>query len=380
MTSAEFLTSVTVDYENRTLNIKPGFEEKVPRSGTEFEIYWLNSPDYQALLDHYSDYESRHPADETRDRLDVAKKQRSQAGARASSKYMVNYWSQVKYCMIRGFQRVKGDSTYTKIYLSSFLIKGLIVGSMYHKIDPKGQSTTGGAYSRGGILFYVLLFAAVTSLAEIANSFATRPIVVKHKSYSMYHISAESLQEIITEFPTKLVAIITLSLVSYWIPYLKYEAGAFFQYMLYLLTIQQCTSFIFKFIATLTKDGVTAHGYGGLWVLMLTVYTGFVLPVGEMHHWIKWFHFLNPLNYAFESLMATEFHGREMLCSELVPSGPGYESVSIANQVCNIAGAVKGNLYVSGDVYIDKVFHFFLPSCLEKLGYKRGLDFWLYYC
>ena len=120
MTSAEFLTSVTVDFENRTLDIKPGYEDKVPKSSSEFEEYWLNSEDYQELLRTYDDYQSRHPVNETRDRLDVAKKQRLQQGQRENSQYVVNYWTQVYYCMIRGFQRVKGDSTYTKVYLSSF--------------------------------------------------------------------------------------------------------------------------------------------------------------------------------------------------------------------------------------------------------------------
>lgn len=368
MTSAEFLTSVTVDFENRTLDIKPGYEDKVPKSSSEFEEYWLNSEDYQELLRTYDDYQSRHPVNETRDRLDVAKKQRLQQGQRENSQYVVNYWTQVYYCMIRGFQRVKGDSTYTKVYLSSFLIKALIIGSMFHKIDDKSQSTTAGAYSRGGMLFYVLLFASVTSLAEIGNSFSSRPVIVKHKSYSMYHLSAESLQEIITEFPTKFVAIVVLCLITYWIPFMKYEAGAFFQYILYLLTVQQCTSFIFKFVATMSKSGVDAHAVGGLWVLMLCVYAGFVLPIGEMHHWIRWLHFINPLTYAFESLVSTEFHHREMLCSALVPSGPGYEGISIANQVCDAAGAVKGNLYVSGDSYILHQYHFAYKHAWRNWG------------
>ncbi|CCE65505.1 hypothetical protein TPHA_0L01500 [Tetrapisispora phaffii CBS 4417] len=368
MTSGEFLTAVTVDFENTSLTIKPGYEDKVPKSGDEFEEYWFNSPEYQACLQEYDDYQARHNADETRDRLEVAKEQRRQQGVRKSSQYTVNYWSQVYYCMIRGFQRVKGDSIYTQIYVSSFLIKGLVVGSMFHRIDPKNQSTTSGAYSRGGILFYVLLFSAVTSLAEISNSFANRPIIVKHKTYTMYHLSAEALQEIITEIPTKLIAIIVLSLVSYWIPYLKYEAGAFFQYFLYLFTVQQCTSFIFKLVATITKDGVTAHFVGGLYVLMLTCYAGFVLPIGEMHHWIRWFHYLNPLTYGFESLMSTEFHGRQMLCSKLVPSGAGYEDISVANQVCDAAGAVKGNLYVSGDDYVLKSYHFAYKHAWRNWG------------
>lgn len=358
MTSAEFLTSVTVDFMNRTLDIRPGYEEKIPKTSREFEEYWHNSLEYQNCLQEYDEYCSKHLADETRERLETAKLQRLQKGQRVQSQYIVNFWSQVYYCTIRGFQRIKGDMTYTKVYLSSFLIKGLIVGSMFYAIDPKNHPTTEGAYSRGGLIFYVLLFAAVTSLSEISNSFHNRSIVVKHKTYSMYHMSAEALQEILTEMPVKFVAVLCLSLVSYWIPLLKFQAGSFFQYLLYVFTTQQCTSFIFKLVATLTKDGGTAHAIGGLWILMLTIYTGFVLPIGDMHHWIKWFHYLNPLMYSYESLISTEFHGTELLCSELVPSGPGYQNISLANQVCNAPGSIAGSNYVSGDKYIKSVFQF----------------------
>ncbi|KAH9199408.1 ABC-2 type transporter-domain-containing protein [Zygosaccharomyces rouxii] len=358
MTSAEFLTSVTVDFENRTLDIKPGYEDKVPKSGAEFEQRWLESEEYQELLRYYDDYQARHPADETRDRFETAKRQVLQKGQRMKSQFAVNYATQVWLCMMRGFQRVKGDSTYTKVYLSSFITKGLIIGSMFHQIDHKNQSTTAGAYSRGGLIFYVLIFAAVTSLAEIANSFANRPIVVKHKTYSMYHISAESLQEIITEMPIKFLAIVLLAVTTYWMPLMKFTAGAFFQYFLYLFTCQQCMSFIFKFVATMTKDGTTAHAVGGLAVLMFTTACGFVIPIGEMHHWMRWFHYLNPLTYTYESLMSTEFHGRQMLCSNLVPNGAGYENVPVANKICDAAGSVKGRKYVSGDAYVQKNYHF----------------------
>jgi hypothetical protein len=57
-----------------------------------------------------------------------------------------------------------------------------------------------------------------------------------------------------------------------------------------------------------------------------------------------------------------------MLCSALVPSGPGYEGISIANQVCDAAGAVKGNLYVSGDSYILHQYHFAYKHAWRNWG------------
>lgn len=351
MTAPEFLTAVTSPSSRQ---IRPGFEGKVPDSADDFEHYWVSSPEYQKLLGQYDDYIQNHNAEDTRARLALATAQRKQSGQREKSIFTVNYLSQLKFLIIRGFQRTKGDFTYTMVYLSSFVTKGFVVGSMYYHI-PK---STVGAYSRGGMLFYCLLFCALTSLAEIANSFANRRILVKQKSYTMYHLSAEALQEMITELPTKAIAVIILALTSYWMPNLKHEAGAFFMFFLFLLTIQQCMSFIFKLVATLTSDGTTAHAVGGLWVLMLCVYAGFMLPLPNMHHWIKWIHYLNPMFYCYYSLMGNEFHGRVMPCYQFVPSGPGYENVSLANQICNLKGAIAGQDFVNGDNYLYRNFDF----------------------
>ncbi|GMM41765.1 ATP-binding cassette multidrug transporter [Hanseniaspora uvarum] len=357
MTSAEFLTSVTLDWDNKNLDCKEGYESTIPKNVDEFIAYWKASPQYEYALKMYDEYVANHNSTETYERLEESMKQRKQKNEPLHSLYTTNYWTQIWYCMVRGVHRVKGDMTYTQVYLSSFLTKGFFVGSMFYRIDPINQSTTSGAYSRGGLIFYVLLFCSLTSLAEISSSFANRAIIMKHKSYSMYHTSAEALQEIFTEMPVKFIAVLILALVSYWLPALKWEAGAFFQYFLYMFTVQQCTSFIFKFCATITKDGTTAHAVGGLYVLVLALYCGFFLPIGQMHHWARWIRYINPLTYAYESTMATEFHGRNMLCSKLIPSGVGYESVSLANQVCNFAGSVKGSKYVNGDTYLKAAYH-----------------------
>jgi ABC-type multidrug transport system ATPase subunit/ABC-type multidrug transport system permease subunit len=349
MTTPEFLTSIT-DPNGRSP--KPGYEGKVPETSKDFEDYWLNSPEYQELLHEYDNYISQHGHDENLHRFQVADSQRKQQIQRKVSPFAVSYFHQLYYLMIRGFHRARGDLTYIRIYISSFMIKGLIVGSMYYKIP----TDTSGAYSRGGILFYCLLFCAVTSLAEIARSFASRRITLKQKSYSMYHISAEALQEIITEMPVKIIAVVILALTTYWMPHLKHEAGAFFMYMLFLFLVNQVFSFTFKLIATLTYDGETAHAFAGLWVLMLSVYAGFIMKMPYAHHVLKWVHWLNPMYYCYEQLLTTEFHGRMMKCAEMVPNGPSYDLVNIAHKVCSLYGSIAGNEYVSGDAYVKKQY------------------------
>ena len=56
--------------------------------------------------------------------------------------------------------------------------------------------------------------------------------------------------------------------------------------------------------------------------------------------------------------MVNEFHTVDAGCSTLVPQGPGYEGVSIANQVCTTVGSVPGSSTVSGLRYIELAYNY----------------------
>ena len=51
--------------------------------------------------------------------------------------------------------------------------------------------------------------------------------------------------------------------------------------------------------------------------------------------------------------MVNEFHTIHAECSTLVPQGPAYANVSIANQVCTTVGSVTGSSTVSGARYVQ---------------------------
>lgn len=50
--------------------------------------------------------------------------------------------------------------------------------------------------------------------------------------------------------------------------------------------------------------------------------------------------------------MANEFHTLKGACSSLVPQGPGYENVSLDNQICATVGSVAGQNFVDGNAFM----------------------------
>ena len=77
--------------------------------------------------------------------------------------------------------------------------------------------------------------------------------------------------------------------------------------------------------------------------------------------------YLNPVKYGFEALIANEFHGLEGKCSSLVPSGSGYENVTLANQVCTVRGSQPGSESVNGDRFIGLNYNYSYSNLWRNL-------------
>lgn len=360
-TTAEFLTAVT-DPNGRTP--RPGMENKVPKNADEFEAYWRASPEFALLQREIAQYNSENSSENAIKRFHDVKQHEKMKSQPTKSRYLITFRSQLKYTMIRGFQRVVGDKAYTIISLMGALFQALIVGSLFYNITP---STT-GAFSRGGVLFFSVLYLSLMSMAEINNIFANRPILVKQRAYSFYHPAAESLQSIFSEFPTRFLSTICFAIVMYFLSRLKQTAGQFFFFLLVLLVTSMCISDFFQMICAFLKEAQSAHAIAGIAVLILVIYTGYMIPLVSMHPWFKWLSYLNPLRYAFESLMANEFHGRVMSCGNVVPRGPGYENVSGVNRVCGFVGSTIGSIEVIGDRYIKLAYDYSWSHAWRNFG------------
>lgn len=141
--------------------------------------------------------------------------------------------------------------------------------------------------------------------------------------------------------------------------HLRREAGSFFFFCLatYLTTLVM--SSIYRTLACLTRTSHQAMVPAAILSLGLMIYTGFTIPTDYMLGWSRWMNYLNPLAYAFEALMANEFHNRDFPCAQMVPQGPGYDSLPSASQICSVIGAEAGSSMVNGDRYINMSFKYY---------------------
>lgn len=364
-TTAEFLTAVTDPAGRFAFK---GMENKVPQTAEEFRTYWENSPEYKNLHAEIKEYKQQFSTDEKKATLLESIKQEKHKYQRVGSKYTANIFQQLKYNLRRSFQIIVGDSAFTVIQVAAAISQALIIGSLYYNTP----ESVGGAFSRGGVIFFSVLYMSLTGMAEISNAFGARPILMKQSNYKLYHPAAFALADAVSFIPVSVLTNIAFCLILYFLANLKREAGKFFTFVLFSNLVSLAMNYLFKATAAWNKSIAGANAIGGVFILAALMYSSYMIQRPSMHPWFKWISYINPVLYAFEAMLATEFHGRKMQCdpARLTPSGPGYSSTN--NTVCAFVGSVKDQTWVDGDRYIKLSYEYSFTHVWRNFGILIG--------
>ncbi|KAF4122746.1 ABC-type branched-chain amino acid transport system, ATPase component [Geosmithia morbida] len=366
-TTPDFLTSMTSSLERI---VRPGFEGRAPRTPDEFARAWKESAEYKALQAEIEEYKQSHPINGPDAEAFRASKHAQQAkGQRPKSPFTLSYAQQVQLCLWRGWKRLVGDPSLTLGALIGNVVTALIVGSVFFNLP----NLSSAFFQRGALLFFACLMNAFSSALEILTLYSQRPIVEKHARYALYHPSAEAVASMICDLPYKISNCIAFNLVLYFMAQLRQDAGHFFFFLLISFFTVLVMSMIFRTIASSSRTLFQALVPAALLILDLVIFTGFVIPKSYMLGWCRWLNYIDPLAYAFESLIVNEFHGRKVPCNEFTPPATGdYADVDQVNRVCSSVGATPGETFVDGDVYALSQFGYRWSHRWRNLGIMIG--------
>jgi ATP-binding cassette subfamily G (WHITE) protein 2 (PDR) len=134
----------------------------------------------------------------------------------------------------------------------------------------------------------------------------TRPVVEKHFQLALYHPAVESIASILCDLPNKFLLTFAFNIPFYFLANLRRTPSAFFTFYLFAFVSLVAGSMLFRTIGAMSRTLTGSIAPGAVFVGALTIYTGFVLPIPYMHPWFRWFTYINPVAYAFESLMINE--------------------------------------------------------------------------
>ena len=352
-TTADFLTSVSDEHER---SIKSGWENRIPRSAAQFAKTFRDSSIYQKNLEDIRDWEKQT---ETQRRERLA----NQSKATQKKNYTIPFHQQVWACTQRQVLVTIGDKASLVGKWGGVLFQSLITGSLFYDLP----QTASGAFTRGGVIFFLLLFNALLALAELTTAFSSKPILLKHKSFSFYRPAAYAIAQTVVDAPLVFVQVSLFNVVVYFMAGLRRNASHFFIAELLLWVTTMTMYAFFRAVGALNKSLDNATRVTGVAIQALIVYTGYLIPPTEMRPWFKWLKWINPVQYGFEGLISNEFDGLDIECTPpfLVPLVP---NTSPDYQSCLILGSEQGQPTVQGENYIQTAFAYSRSHLWRNIG------------
>ncbi|KAF3401974.1 Brefeldin A resistance protein [Penicillium rolfsii] len=351
-TVADFLNVMSADPDVR--RAQEGRESQVPRMLEDFETAFRASRFHRELQVSVQ-----------------AAKERMQVNSRPLTKaptFALPIFHQIWYCAGRQFRIVTSDHSLWAVELATIVIQSLVLGTLFRN----QQRTTKSLFIFASALFYSVLVPALQSMAEFGNGFAQRPLILKQKRYQICRPIAYAFGLITTDVVWK-VAAICYNIPLYFLTGFQRTPENFFTWFLIIYLEHLALSMFFRSVAIFSPNMHRAVLPVGIFFNMYVLYTGLYVPAPQMQVWLGWLRYLNPLYYAFESVMVNEFENLDYQCSasDLVPSGLGY--TNIAHQVCTVVGSQPGESVLSGASYIRGQYGFEQSHLWRNVGINAAL-------
>ena len=354
---ADFLTAVTVPTER---TVRPGYEEKIPKSIAEFASRYKESAVCKAMVEEI--IPPSQLQEETRSFKTLVATELMGKDGNVKSVYTVPLWKQIIACTLRQSQIIWGDRLSLAVKVGSTLIQALVSGSLFYNLSDTSHSM----FLRPGALFFPVMYFCMQALGETTSSFMGRPILSRQKRFAFYRPTAYCIASVMTDIPVVLFNVTIFTIVYYWMCSLQADAGKFFTFWILLNVSTLCFISFFRMIGANCSKFGNASKLSGFCTTIMMIYTGYLIPFQKMHVWFRWIFWINPASYAFESIMGNEFGGLSITCegSQYIPYGPGYDEDRYRG--CTVTGSI-GNK-IRGADYIHEEYSYSIHHVWRGFG------------
>ncbi|KAI9282306.1 ABC-2 type transporter-domain-containing protein [Sporodiniella umbellata] len=360
----DFLTGICNPLERE---FRPGYETLAPKTKEALAQRFLESPFYQQNQVDLEQYEQALAEKQPKIAFAVALKDEHRAYAGKNTPYVASYLAQIKILTIRQYHLNRTNIAALISRYGTILVQALATASCFYRMPL--DST--GAFSRGGALFFSTLFNAFVSQSELVSFLAGRPILEKHKQFALYRPAAFYLSQVVMDIPYAIAQVLLFQFCAYFMMGLQQSAARFFTLSLFLFTINMTMNGFFRFFGAATSRFELASQISGILLILVMIYTGYTLPYDQMHPWLSWVYWVNPLAYGYKGMLVNEVSGLRFFCD--LASIP-LTSNDWRFKTCLLAGAQPGYNYVNGNDYLLSYFdyrseHLWAPNFIAVLGF-----------
>lgn len=183
----------------------------------------------------------------------------------------------------------------------------------------------------------------------------------KHRAYAFHRPSALWIGQIAVDLAFSAALILVFSCMVYFMTGLVLNAGAFFTFVLYIVTSYLAITLFFRTVGCLCPDFDSAIKIAVLIITLFVLTSGYLIQYQHEQAWLRWIFYINALGLGFSGMMINEFSRIDLQCegTSLIPyslTGTGYNDIN--HQICTLQGSQSGTATVTGTSYIEAAFDY----------------------
>jgi ATP-binding cassette subfamily G (WHITE) protein 2 (SNQ2) len=361
-TSPDYLTGCTDPFEReykvgRSAQDVPSTPEDLADAFNKSSIAARNN---EEMVEYHARMaEEKHVYDEFETAVTESKRHASK-----KSVYSIPFYLQLWALAKRQFLLKWQDKFSLVVSWITSIVIAIVTGTVWLNIP----DTSAGAFTRGGVLFIALLFNAFQAFSELASTMLGRPIINKHRAFTFHRPSALWIAQIGVDLLFSTAQIFVFSIIVYFMTGLVRDAGAFFTFVLMIVTGYLAMTLFFRTVGCLCPDFDVAIRLAATIITLFVLTSGYLIQYQSEQVWLRWIFYINALGLGFSALMMNEFSRLDLTCegASLIPYGPGYDDIN--SQVCTLAGSQAGSNTVSGTDYIKLAFSYDVKDLWRNWG------------
>ncbi|MFS7986458.1 putative ABC-type sulfate transporter [Helianthus anomalus] len=219
--------------------------------------------------------------------------------------YSLSKWDLFKACMSRELLLMKRNSFVYIFKTVQLTIIAVITMTVFLRTRLKPDSVDANYYL--GSLFYTLIILIVDGFPEAAMTVSRLPNFYKQRDMYFYPAWAYAIPASILKIPLSLLEAIIWTCLTYYVIGYSPEPGRFFRQLLLLFGAHFTSISLFRFLASVFQTVVSSTTAGGISILFLLTFGGFIIPHTSMPAWLKWGFWFCPLSYGEIGLAVNEF-------------------------------------------------------------------------
>eukprot|EP01132_Coremiostelium_polycephalum_P006122 gene6122-7628_t len=219
---------------------------------------------------------------------------------------------EIKNLLMRQLKVMKTSRSEIYTRMAEAIFTGIVIGTLFYNL---GDDQAGGD-NRFGVIYVAIITQVWTCFGVITEFFSMRSVFYDQKDGKFYRNFPYFLALVLTKFPVALVESFCFSIPCYWLAGLRARADCFFLFVFGLAVTNIAAQGVYQAISSMVSTILTSILVTPAFIIMFMIFTGFMLPRGDIPGWWIWMHYLSPLKYIFEMLSTSEMYGLEFGCTE----------------------------------------------------------------